>query len=148
MEHRVPNTGMAVLLDAGDRTCIHPADKRTAGERLALLALSKTYGVEGISGDSPFYDSMEVQNDTVIVSFDRAPMWIAAKDFESKLFQVAGEDRVFYPAKAWIVRNKVQVKSEQVPHPVAVRYGFENYVKCDLFGGDGLPVSSFRSDNW
>lgn len=91
---------------------------------------------------------MEVQNDTVIVSFDRAPMWIAAKDFESKLFQVAGEDRVFYPAKAWIVRNKVQVKSEQVPHPVAVRYGFENYVKCDLFGGDGLPVSSFRSDNW
>ncbi len=148
VEHRVPATGMAVLLDAGDRTCIHPADKRTAGERLALLALSKTYGVEGISGDSPFYDSMEVQNDTVIVSFERAPMWITAKDFESKLFQVAGKDRVFHPAKAWIVRSKVHVKSEQVPHPVAVRYGFENYVEGDLFGGDGLPVSSFRSDNW
>ena len=62
-------------------------------------------------------------------------------------FQVAGKDRVFYPAKAWIQRSKMLVKSERVPHPVAVRYGFENYVEGDLFGED-LPVSSFRSDDW
>ena len=84
----------------------------------------------------------------VIVSFDRAPMWINCKDrFESYNFQVAGKDRVFYPAKAWIQRSKMLVKSERVPHPVAVRYGFENYVEGDLFGED-LPVSSFRSDDW
>ena len=84
-----------------------------------------------------------------MVHFANAPMWITGKScFESKLFTVAGADKVFYPAKAWIVRSKVYVKSEEVLHPVAVRYAFENYVEGDLFSTEGLPVSSFRSDNW
>lgn len=148
VEHRVPNTGMAVLLDAGMEKGIHPGKKKVAGERLGLLALSKTYGIEGIHAESPYYKSMEVQGDTVIVSFERADMWIAGKEcFESKLFSVAGEDKVFYPAKAWIVRSKMYARSEKVPHPVAVRYAFDNYVDGDVFC-DGLPLSSFRSDNW
>lgn len=147
-EHRVANTGMAVLLDAGMRTGIHPRDKQTPGERLAFLALNKTYGIEGISGDSPYYNSMEVKGDTAVISFERAPMWINAPDGESKNFKIAGEDKVFHPAKAWVVRSKIYVKSEQVKSPVAVRYGFENYVEGDLFGGNGLPVSSFRTDKW
>lgn len=147
-EHRVGNTGMAVLMDAGMKSGIHPSNKRVAGERLAFLALNKTYGIEGISGDSPCYKEMEVQGDTAIITFDRAPMWIAAENFESHLFTLAGEDKIFHPAKAWIMRSKVYVKSEHVSHPVAVRYGFENYVKGDLFGCNGLPVSSFRTDNW
>ncbi|MCD7901596.1 MAG: sialate O-acetylesterase [Bacteroides sp.] len=148
VEHRVTNSGMAVLLDAGMEKGIHPSNKRAAGERLAFLALSKTYGIKGISGDSPYYKSMEIQGDTAIVSFERAPMWITAENFESKNFKIAGEVKVFYPAKAWISRSKVYVKSEEVKKPVAVRYGFENYVKGDLFGCNGLPVSSFRTDNW
>lgn len=148
VEHRVGNSGMAVLLDVGMKTGIHPGKKKVAGERLARLALVKTYGMKGVTAESPYYTGMEVKNDTVIVSFDRAPMWINCKDrFESYNFQVAGKDRVFYPAKAWIQRSKMLVKSERVPHPVAVRYGFENYVEGDLFGED-LPVSSFRSDDW
>ncbi|WP_455585579.1 sialate O-acetylesterase [Bacteroides sp.] len=148
VEHRVPNTGMAVLLDAGMEKGIHPGKKKVAGERLGVLALTKTYGIEGVNSESPYYKSMEVQGDTVIVSFERADMWIAGKEcFESKLFSVAGEDRVFYPAKAWIVRSKMYVRSEKVPHPVAVRYAFDNYVEGDVFC-DGLPLSSFRSDNW
>ena len=147
VEHRVPHTGMAVLLDAGMEKGIHPAKKRLAGERLGLLALTKTYGIEGVNGESPYYKSMEIQGDTVIVSFERADMWISGKEcFESKLFSVAGEDRIFHPAKAWIVRSKMYVRSEKVPHPVAVRYAFDNYVEGDLFCG-GLPLSSFRSDN-
>ncbi len=149
VEHMVPNTGMAVLMDAGFKECIHPYNKRTPGERLALLALNKTYGIEGISGDSPYYKSMEVQNDTVIVSFERAPMWVCGKNsYESNQFKVAGADRVFHPAKAWIQRSKVYVKSDKVAHPVAVRYAFENDSEGDLFSCDGLPVSSFRSDDW
>lgn len=148
-EKIVPNTGMAVLMDAGWAEGIHPSDKRTPGERLALLALGKTYGVEGIGCESPVYKSMEIKGDTVIVSFDRAPEWIAGKhSFESTQFKLAGEDRVFHPAKAWISRSKVMVRSEKVPHPVAVRYAFENASEGDLFSTDGLPVSSFRSDNW
>lgn len=147
-EHMINNVGMAVLMDAGMKKGIHPSQKQVVGERLARLALVKTYGFKGITAESPYYCGMSVSNDTVTVSFDRDKMWVNCKDkFESVNFQLAGEDKIFYPAKAWLERSKVKVKSEKVPHPVAVRYAFENYVAGDLFGED-LPVSSFRSDNW
>jgi len=148
VELSVPKTGMAVLLDAGLEKGIHPVKKQVAGERLALLALTKTYGIKGVASESPVYKNIEIHNDTIIVNFDRAPMWIVAKNFESKLFTIAGDDKVFHPAKAWIVRSKMYVKSEEVKNPVAVRYAFENYVEGDLFSTEGLPVSSFRSDSY
>lgn len=147
-ESTIPHSGMAVLLDAGSRDCIHPPKKQIAGERLALLALSKTYGIKGIEAESPVFNDIEIKNDTVIVSFDRAPMWITARNDESRLFTVAGADKVFHPARAWIVRSKMYVKSEAVKNPMAVRYAFENYVEGDLFSTEGLPVSGFRSDDW
>lgn len=149
VENMVPNAGMAVLMDAGFIEGIHPSNKQAAGDRLAMLALGKTYGVKGIGCESPVYQSMEVKGDTVVVSFDRAKEWIAGNhSFESQQFELAGEDQVFHPAKAWISRSKVMVKSDEVPNPVAVRYAFTNTSVGDLFSTDGLPVSSFRSDDW
>jgi sialate O-acetylesterase len=147
-ELQIPKSGMAVLLDAGLKEGIHPTKKQIPGERLALLALTKTYGIQGVASESPLYKSIEIHGDTVQVSFDRCPMWITCKGYESKLFTVASDDKVFYPAKAWLVRSKMYVKSEAVKKPVAVRYAFENYVEGDLFSNEGLPVSSFRSDNY
>lgn len=144
----IPKSGMAVLLDAGLKNGIHPPEKQIPGERLALLALTKTYGIRAVASESPVYKSIEIHNDTIQISFDKAPMWITAKESGLKLFTVAGEDKVFHPAKAWIVHSKVYVSSDAVVKPVAVRYAFENYVDGDLFGTEGLPVSSFRSDNW
>ena len=149
VEHMVPNTGMAVLLDVGMERGIHPYDKQTPGERLALHALAKTYGIEGIYCDAPILKEVEFKGDVVEVSFDRSSMWISCKHgFESKCFEVAGEDRVFYPAKAEVKQKKMIVRSEQVKNPVAVRYGFKDWVVGDLYGSDGLPISSFRSDDW
>ncbi len=149
VEHMVPNSGMAVLLDVGMERGIHPYDKQTPGERLALHALNKTYGWEGIYCDAPIYKGIEIRGNVVEVSFDRSPMWISCKHgFESKCFEVAGEDRVFYPAKAEVKQKKMIVSSEQVPNPVAVRYGFKDWCVGDLYGSDGLPISSFRSDDW
>lgn len=149
VEHMVPNTGMAVLLDVGMERGIHPYDKQTPGERLALHALAKTYGIEGIYCDAPILKEVEFKGDVVEVSFDRSSMWISCKHgFESKCFEVAGEDRVFYPAKAEVKQKKMVVRSEQVKNPVAVRYGFKDWVVGDLYGSDGLPLSSFRSDDW
>jgi sialate O-acetylesterase len=139
---------MAVLMDIGEEKCIHPAKKREAGERLALLALNKTYRNTGIACESPIYKNIEIKNGEVFVNFDGAPLGLFAKSGESKLFMVAGEDKVFYPAEARINRNRVVVKCKEVPNPVAVRYAFENFVVGDLFSTEGLPVSSFRSDNW
>ena len=142
------NCGMAVLMDVGMDFGIHPRKKYQAGMRLALLALDKTYGVEGLTSESAYYDKMEIKGDTAVISFKRADMWIyGAKGYKSDLFEIAGEDRIFHPAKAWIERSKVYVKCDSVKTPVAVRYAFKDWADGDLFC-DGLPISSFRTDNW
>ena len=147
-EKMIPNCGMAVLMDIGQEKGIHPMKKRQGGERLARLALVKTYGMEGITAESPVFSGIEIKGDTVICSFDRDKMWIHCHDeFASKHFEVAGEDRVFYPAKAWIARSKMKVKSDKVKKPVAVRYAFKDFVVGDVYHED-LPLSSFRSDDW
>ena len=147
-ELMIPNSGMAVLMDAGLEYGIHPRKKHLAGLRLALLALKKTYGLEGITAESPYYKEVKFQGDTAVVSFERAGMWVYGRNgLKSDLFEIAGEDRVFHPAKAWIERSKVYVKSDAVTHPVAVRYAFKDWADGDLYC-DGLPVSSFRTDNW
>ena len=143
-----PYIGMAVLMDTGEEKCIHPAQKREAGERLALLAITKTYNITGIESESPEFKNIEIKGSEVTVYFDKAPLGIYAENGESDLFMVAGEDKVFYPAKAKVLQNKVIVTSDAVVNPVAVRYAFEDFVVGDLFGMGGLPVSSFRSDNW
>ena len=147
-ELMIPNAGMAVLMDAGLEYGIHPRKKHLAGLRLALLALKNTYGVEGLTAESPYYKEVKFQGDTAVVTFERAGMWVyGSNGLKSDLFEVAGEDRVFHPAKAWIERSKVYVKSDAVKHPVAVRYAFKDWVEGDLYC-DGLPVSSFRTDDW
>lgn len=142
------NIGMACLMDAGLEYGIHPRKKQLAGMRLALLALDKTYGIKGITSETARYKDVEFKGDTAVITFERAGMWVYGKDgLKSDLFEVAGEDRVFHPAKAWIERSKLYVKCDEVKKPVAVRYAFKDWADGDLFC-DGLPVSSFRTDNW
>ena len=147
VETMVANARMAVLLDVGLEYGIHPRKKRQAGERLAILALANTYDVKGMP-EFATYSSVEFKGDTAVVAFDRSKEWVYFENgHRSQNFEVAGDDRVFHPAKAWINRNRVYVRSDEVPHPVAVRYAFKDWVVGDLMH-DGLPVSSFRTDNW
>ena len=148
----IPNSGMAVTLDVGEEQCIHPAKKQVVGNRLAYWALAKTYGCKGFGYSAPVYKSMEVREGHVFVKFaSKSPSQsVTPIGKELKCLEVAGEDRVFYPAKAFInPQSKVlTVYSEQVPVPVAVRYAYRNYVQGELFDEYGIPLSSFRSDNW
>ena len=145
-EAMIPNVRMAVLMDAGLEYGIHPRKKRTAGERLALLALSNTYDVRGLP-DFAVYGSVEFQGDTAVVAFDRSKEWVYFENGkpDSDLYEVAGEDGVFHQAEAWISRNRLYLKSEKVKKPVAVRYAWKDWAQGDLMH-DGLPVSSFRSE--
>ena len=147
VETMTSNTAMAVLMDAGLEYGIHPRKKRQAGERLALLALNKTYQVAGLP-EFARYEGVEFKGDTAVVRFERSKEWVYFdKGTTSHLFEIAGDDRVFHPAQAWIERNRVYLRSDRVAHPVAVRYAFRNWADGDLFC-DGLPISSFRSDDW
>lgn len=145
---KIPNSGMAVLLDAGDEGNIHPASKKVAGERLAYLALGKTYGLKGFGFESPTYDSLVIKGSVAEVRFANAATWLTSYGKELTGFQIAGKDKVFHPANAVIYRGTVLVSSPRVTEPVAVRYAFKDFTTAELFSTEGLPVSSFRTDNW
>ncbi len=142
------NTGMACIMDVGEKDCIHPAHKETGSNRLALLALEQTYGIKGVNGQSPVLKDMKVSEGVVRLTFDHAPNGLTSFGKELSCFEVAGANKRFFPAKAFITGSGVTLISTSVNEPVAVRYAFQDFVVGDLFGTDGLPVSSFRTDDW
>lgn len=144
----IPHFAMVSIMDIGERNRIHPMDKKAGGDRLAYLALNDTYGRSGFTGQSPVYKSMTIAGTDVKLTFDNATNGLTSFDRELSNFEVAGEDRVFYPAKAKIDGTNVVVTCPEVQAPVAVRYAFKNFVVGDLFNIEGMPASSFRTDDW
>ena len=144
----VPNTGMAVTLDIGNPQNIHPGNKAGVGERLALWALAKTYSQKN-NYSGPLYKSMKIQKDKIILTFDLVKSGLVIKELNGENnFLVAGKDRIFKKTKVRIVKNKLIVSSDEVKSPVAVRYAFTNTSEATLFNKEGLPASSFRTDDW
>lgn len=163
----VDNTGMAVIIDAGEFNEIHPKNKVPVADRLYRQAMCKVYGkMSADEAESPIFDSCEVDGNKVTVSFKYAgeglevretPKSLLVDDEEAKSvrapkgeingFEVAGEDKVYYPAYAVVDGSKVIVSSDEVSNPVAVRYLWTNYPKngVNLYSKNGIPVAPFRS---
>lgn len=146
--YKIPNSDMAVIMDIGEKDCIHPSHKKVTGERLALLTLAETYDIKGFGYKSPSYNAMEIKGSTVIVSFNNVKNGLTSFGQELTTFEIAGKDKHFYPANAVLRSKSVILSSPHVAEPVAVRYAFKDFVVGQLFGTDGLPVSSFRTDDW
>ncbi len=147
----VPETGMIVTTDiAEDTNDIHPKNKRDVGVRLANLALAETYELDIRGVRNPVYRSMRMKKNQVIISFGYLEKGLIQKGKSLIGFQVAGEDKVFYPAEAKINsdKNEVIVWNKNIQKPVAVRYSFTNTAQGNLFSIEGLPVTPFRTDNW
>jgi len=144
----IPNIGMACLMDVGEPYNIHPADKEAAGERLAFQALASTYGMSGFEFSGPTLKEMTVEGSVVQLTFNHARHGLSTFGKELTNFTLAGENKRFYPANATITRKGIVLSSPMVKKPVAVRYAFENYVVGELFNNEGLPASSFRTDDW
>ena len=146
----IPSSGMVCLMDIGDAHTIHPKEKKQVGERFAYLALGKAYGKKGFPTTGPLYKSMQIEGDKVTLTFDEIGIGMTSFRQHITDFEIAGEDKKFYPAQVRFGKDFLTliVSSARVPKPVAVRYGFKNYVKGTLFNMAGLPASSFRTDEW
>jgi sialate O-acetylesterase len=142
------NVGMAVTLDVGDYQDVHPKNKKDVGERLALWALANDYGQKDLVCCGPIYQGMKVEGGRIRLSFDHTGSGLVAKDGALANFVIAGADKKFVPAKATIENKTVVVSSDTVAEPVAVRYAFDNAGVPSLFNKEGLPASSFRTDEW
>ncbi|MEZ5103363.1 MAG: sialate O-acetylesterase [Draconibacterium sp.] len=148
MQDEIPNVGMACILDSGEKDCIHPSNKKLVGDRLAYLALNKTYGKIGIEYSGPVLKDMFIDGPVVKLTFDHAPKGLTSYGKELVNFKISGDNKRFFPAKATITREGVTLFCPQVEKPLAVRYAFDNFVEGELFNTLGLPASSFRTDNW
>jgi sialate O-acetylesterase len=145
---KIPNSGMISLMDIGEQKSIHPMHKKEGGQRLALLALNNTYGIKGFGYASPIYDSMSVAGNVANISFRYIPNGLTSFGKDITNFEIAGADKFFYPAQVAITAKGVAVSAPQVKQPVAVRYAFKDFVMGELFSTEGLPVASFRTDDW
>ena len=147
----IPNSGMIPTIDVGDEFCIHPPQKNVVGLRLANLALTKTYGLHKLPSTGPMMTKVEYSGNKAIVTLDNAPYGLAPGNCELEGFEIAGADKKFYPAKARIAgrTRNVEVWSDQVTQPVAVRYAFRNYVDhITLRNTLGIAAFPFRTDTW
>jgi sialate O-acetylesterase len=146
---KLPNTGEAVIIDLGEAQDIHPRNKQDVAKRLARWALARDYGIR-VPYQSPNYKAMEKNGNKIIVTFDHVGAGLKPFDVaKTSGFAVAGNDHKFVWADAKLVgKDKVEVWSDQVSDPVAVRYAWADNPVCNLYSREGLPATPFRSDEW
>jgi sialate O-acetylesterase len=155
---RLPNTGMAVIIDVGNARDIHPRNKQDVGARLALLALAKDYGRD-IVPCGPLYKSMKIEGNKIRISFDHVGggLITAKKEglnptqetsgAELTHFAIQADDGKWHWAKANIDGETVVVWAEGVVKPKHVRFGYQsNPVGINLYNKQGLPASPFTTD--
>ena len=151
MALKLPHTGQAVVIDIGEAKDIHPRNKQDVGLRLALAALKVAYAKDLVYS-GPVYKSFSREGNTIRLSFSDVGSGLAAKGDKYgylKGFAIAGADRKFVWAKAYIEDDEVVVQSDLVKEPVSVRYAWSNNPDdANLFNREGLPASPFRTDNW
>jgi sialate O-acetylesterase len=166
----LPQTGLAVLIDAGEAEDIHPLAKDVAGDRVARIALAKVYGRD-IPYSGPLYESMSVEGDKIRLRFKYSEDGLGAKELPAEYdikrtakktaplvrnspnselegFAICGEDKKWVWADAKIDGDTVLVWSDKVPAPVAVRYAWADNPTCNLYNHSGLPASPFRTDDF
>jgi len=163
-----PHADMIATYPAGN-SYIHPAEKLPVAEYASLWALARAYKAPVVHRANE-YQSMTVKGDRVHLYFDSDPVvydrWKHIENnaywqvlpcprqgnAEFEGFIIAASDRRWYPAKAKHTRLDgtwtIEVWSDLVPEPVAVRYGWANWPTGNLEGREGLPLATFRTDDW
>ncbi len=153
---RLDGVGMAVNIDIGMANDIHPKNKQEVGRRLALLALNRTYGDRAFCAAPEFRQMSVVDGKAMLTFLPTQGSDFLEENADIKGFTIAGPDHVWHVAKAYYSPNdntmrfgwSVVVESPEVPHPVAVRYGWADNPECNLKTQSGLPVGPFRTDDW
>jgi sialate O-acetylesterase len=166
----LPDTGQAVIIDAGEAADIHPRDKHLAGERLAMIALAHDYG-RGGEYSGPMFDAMRVEGSSIRLSFTHLGGGLVARPVPTEYLYKSTPSRVMKPltrnspdsqlegfavrdakggrwewADARIEGDTVVVSSPRVTSPSEVRYAWGSNPTGNLYNEAGLPASPFRTN--
>lgn len=139
----VPFTGLAVAIDLGEWNDIHPLNKKTVGDRLALQAQKIGEGKK-IIADGPVYQSMKKAGNTIIISFRPGTDDLVQGGLKG--FAIKQKDGRYQWAKAKTKGNKVIVWNDQITDPVHIRYDWADNPDGNLKNTSGLPASPFTTE--
>lgn len=138
----VPQTYMAVTIDIGEADNIHPAKKKEVGERLALLALSKTYQ-QNLSCDYPQALNAEYKNKSVIVNLTNTYKGLVLSGDKHEL-EISNDDKTYFTTQVELNGNQLIAKSDLLSNPKYIRYCWHNISKGTISNSEGLPLTSFK----
>lgn len=157
----LPHTGVASVIDIGNATDIHPANKQDVGKRLARLALHDVYGKDSLVPSGPSIKSIAIEGNKATLTFNHIGAGLMVGNKEGlapaketpneplRRFAIAGSDKQWHWGEAKIVGDTVEVTSPAVAAPVAVRYAYaSNPQGANLYNRDGLPAMPFATDVW
>ncbi len=142
----LPHTGMAVTIDIGNASDIHPLNKKDVGERLARHALKNQYGKSNMITDGPVYISHKRKGKKLVVTFENAEGLTTTDGRSPKGFAIASEEGQFFFAFARIKKGKIELWHPEVTHPSHVRYSWGESPIVNLINGEKLPALPFRTD--
>lgn len=151
----LPNSGIICTSDLiypFELNDIHARKKKELGERLAWMAGNRTYGIKGLPDQYPTYKSIELKGDTAVIRL--TDPYVGLNPYENMPgFEAAGDDHIYYPAKATLKQDKewkftIEVTSDQVKDIKGVRYNFKNFAVGEIHNMLGMPLVPFRTDDW
>jgi sialate O-acetylesterase len=144
------NAGLIVTIDIGEAHDIHPKNKLEVGKRMSRWALVDVYGRKMLKS-GPAFVKAKAKGSKMVVTFTEVGDGLRVHDGDKLAeFAVAGADRQWRWAEAKIIgKDRVEVWSDSVQQPQAVRYAFNNNPRDpNLTNETGLPAAPFRSDDW
>ena len=145
---RVPYTALINISDLVENVNdIHPRDKRNAGERLANLALGKTYKKKTGAYYCPTFSSSETVKDKIIIYFNDKESKPICKEKIIIGLTICGSDKKYVKAEGKLKGNRLIVWSPQIKAPKAVRYCFDDATIGNLRSEEGMPILPFRTNN-
>lgn len=136
------NSGMAITSDLGDTADVHYKNKIPVGQRLARLALNKTYH-KNIIASGPLLRSVKVNGGYAKIRFDDASGLKTSDNKPLSGFQMITDKGRFIPAIALIKNDKVIIALPKGIQVKKIAYGWEPFTRANLVNKAALPASTF-----
>ena len=136
---------MVVTLDIGENYDIHPSNKHDVGNRFALLALNRTYGLKFVDS-GPVLNELDFDGKYANLYFKNVGDGLKITDDCKPCFEIAGEDKIYLESDVNVYKNFLQLSSNYVQNPKFVRYAWSDTAKAILLNIEGPPASPFSSE--
>lgn len=139
----IRNSGMISLTDCGEFDNIHPLNKKTPGERLAMLAEQMVYCYKDRS-IIPVVDQIFSDGKRFYVLFAEASDKLVLRKTRGFTFWISSLDGKFVPAQVKLLSDRLLcAESESIEEPQALRYAWYNFGEASLFTESGVAISPF-----